>query len=196
MICWKIAGAILPQTVTVDIEIGHDGCLSSVVLWRLERSRLVSRPLWGLVWQNRCCHWVWWRDLPELAMNIDGLPALHWGQERNQRTTELSNQLSLIPRWVLPTVSMLLVWWPSFLLGVLSPCPPVVVLRMVPGVWDGTQVSGRFKYQRGLSLTAASKFARKNWRKPLEYHGTPSQWFWYCDAKKNWVGCQEDPVAQ
>ena len=126
--------------VTVDIWIG---CLSSVVLFSLQRPRLVSKPLWGLVWQNRCHHWVWWRYLLELAVDIDDLPVLHWGQLRNQNTTELSHQLSLLPQWVLPTVSMWLVWWPPFLLGVLVPCPPLVVLCMGQntGLVEGLSVS-------------------------------------------------------
>ena len=45
MICWKIAGLFLPQTVTVDIGIGHDECLSLIVFWGLQRPRLVSRPV-------------------------------------------------------------------------------------------------------------------------------------------------------
>ena len=140
MICWKIGGSVLPQTVTVDIGIGRDEYLSSVVLWRLQRPRLVCKPLLGLLWKNRCRHWVWWRYLLKLAVIIDDLSVLHWGKLWNQHTPELSLQFSYLPQWMLLTVSMLLVRWSSFLLGVLVAFPPVVVLCMVPGVWDGTQV--------------------------------------------------------
>ena len=80
--------------------IGHDGCLLSVVLRGLQSTWLVSKPLWGLVWQNRCCYWVWWRYLQELAVDIDDLSVLRWGQLRNQHAPS-TVEMKTIPNLLL-----------------------------------------------------------------------------------------------